>query len=101
MAEKKLSDPGLLAVGNLIKDKRVSLGESCKSREKFIDSRSLDLFNGSEWISIRHLSNLELGKNWISIEMLLKLSAALEEDPVELFRQIIEVYRENTHVIGD
>ena len=35
----------------------------------------------------------ELGKNWISIEKLISLSIALEEDPVDLFDQIIRAYQ--------
>ena len=36
---------------------------------------------------------LELGKNWISIEKLIVLAAALEENPVDLFEEIIQTYQ--------
>ena len=92
MAERKTLDPGLQQVGELLKEKRKALGTDYNSREKFIDRRSNELFGGKEWISPRHLANIELGNNWISIEKLLVLAAALEEDPVDLFSEIITVY---------
>ena len=63
--------------------------------ESFIQYRSTELFGGEDWISLRHLSNIELGKNWISIEKLIMLSAALEQNPVELFEEIIQIYQKN------
>ena len=92
MAERKNYDPGLIKVGELLTEKRKSLGIEYTTRERFISLRSIELFGGEDWISQRHLSNLELGKNWISIEKLLVLSAALEQDPVDLFSEIIETY---------
>ena len=92
MAERREFDPGLQKVGDLIREKRKALGHDYRSREKFIDRRSDELFGGKEWISPRHLANLELGNNWISIEKLMVLAAALEEDPVDLFSEIVEVY---------
>ena len=92
MAERKNYDPGLIKVGELLTEKRKSLGLEYTTRERFISLRSIELFGGEDWISQRHLSNLELGKNWISIEKLLVLSAALEQDPVDLFSEIIETY---------
>ena len=47
---------------------------------------------GEPWISPRHLANVELGKNWISIEKLIVLANALEENPVELFEEILDAY---------
>lgn len=93
MAERKKYDSGLIAVGKLITDKRKALGASYKTREGFINNRSEEIFGGEAWISIRHLTNLELGKNWLSIEMLLKLSAALEEDSIDFFEEIIRTYQ--------
>ncbi|WP_417093956.1 hypothetical protein, partial [Megasphaera sp.] len=55
-------------------------------------SRSKELFGGKDWISIRHLTNLELGKNLPSINMLITLSYAYEIDPIELFSEILAVY---------
>lgn len=93
MAERKEYDQGLVNVGKLLADKRKALGPLYKSRDYFINIRSEELFGGEDWISPRHLANLELGKNWISIEKLLVLSTALEEDPVDLFEEIITTYQ--------
>ena len=41
-----------------------------------------------EWISIRHLANIES-----SIEKLFALAIALEEDPVDLFEEIMLAYQ--------
>lgn len=93
MAERKNFDAGLVRIGNLLATKRKALGSLYKTREKFIELRSIELFDGKDWISPRHLANLELGKNWISIEKLLILATALEENPVDLFIEIIEAYK--------
>ena len=94
MAERKDFNPGLIKVGELLMRKRKALGQYYRSREKFIMLRSDELFGGADWISLRHLSNIELGKNWISIEKLIVLEAALEEDPADLFIEIIEAYNQ-------
>ena len=93
MSSRKEYDPGLVKIGELLVKKRKALGEAYKSRESFIERRSDEIFKGNTWISPRHLANLELGKNWISIEKLLILSTALEEDPVDLFEEIIRTYQ--------
>lgn len=93
MAERKKNDPALVKVGELITEKRKALGDAYKSRESFISLRSDELFGGETWISSRHLANLELGKNWISIEKLIVLAAALEENPIDLFEEIIQTYQ--------
>ena len=93
MAERQKYDPGLVKIGGLITKKRKALGYAYKSRESFIDRRSEELFGGEPWISPRHLANLELGKNWISIEKLIVLATALEENPVDLFEEIIQTYQ--------
>ena len=93
MSSRKEYDPGLVKIGELLVKKRKALGEAYNSRESFIERRSDEIFNGDTWISPRHLANLELGKNWISIEKLLILSTALEEDPVDLFEEIIRTYQ--------
>ena len=85
MAERKNYDQGLVKIGELITEKRKALGSAYKSRENFIDRRSEELFGGEAWISPRHLANIELGKNWISIEKLIILATALEENPVDFF----------------
>lgn len=92
MAERRKYDPGLVKVGELLTSKRKSLGPDYSSRENFIDLRSAELFGGEDWISLRHLVNIENGKNWISIEKLIVLAAALEEDPSELFEEIVQTY---------
>ena len=94
MAERKEYDPRLVKVGELLSNKRKSLGPLYKTREHFIGIRINELFAGTDWISPRHLANLELGKNWISIEKLLILATALEEDPVDLFEEIVKTYQQ-------
>ncbi|MGN0633428.1 MAG: helix-turn-helix domain-containing protein [Oscillospiraceae bacterium] len=42
-------------------------------------------------MSLRYLINIETGKNLPSIEMLIKLSIALETDPVEMFESIYKI----------
>lgn len=96
MSERKQYDDGLIRVGLLLANKRKSLGEPYQTREAFIDLRSVELvelFDGEPWISIRHLANIESGKNWISIEKLFALAIALEEDPVDLFEEIMLAYQ--------
>lgn len=93
MAERKNYDQGLVKVGELLSQKRKTLGAAYQTRECFIARRSDELFSGEAWISLRHLTNLELGKNWPSIEKLLLIATALEEDPVDLFREIIDTYQ--------
>lgn len=93
MAERKNYDQGLVKIGELITEKRKALGSAYKSRENFIDRRSEELFGGKAWISPRHLANIEFGKNWISIEKLIILATALEENPVDFFEEIIETYQ--------
>ena len=51
------------------------------------------MFGSEDWISLRHLYNIEHGRNWISIEKLIMLAVALEEDPGDLFNEIVEIYR--------
>ena len=92
MSEKQNYNEQLVKVGNLLMKKRKALGKRYGSRENFIAERSLELFGGDPWISCRHLANVESGKNWISVEMLIKHSYALEEDPVDLFYEILKEY---------
>ena len=65
-----------------------------KTSEHFIELRNSELFDNSDWLSPRHLANIESWKNWISIEKLILLSTALEENPVDLFSEYIHTYRE-------
>ena len=95
MSEKNNDSEVLYEIGRLIESKRKSLGKQYISREQFIDRRSEELFGSEDWISVRHLYNIEHGKNWISIEKLIVLSDALEENPVNLFADIVEIYRRN------
>ena len=93
MAERKKFDKGLINVGDLITKKRKALGSRYSTRSNFIETRSQELFSSEDWISLRHLANIETGKNWINIEKLLLLATALEEDPVDLFEEIITAYK--------
>ena len=94
MAEKAKFDNKLVMVGRLLTEKRKALGKKYSSRDKFIEERSLELFDGIPWISCRHLANVESGKNWLSVEMLIQHAYALEVNPVELFAEILKVYNE-------
>lgn len=91
MAERQKSSNALIEVGKLLERKRKALGKQYKSREKFIERRSDELFGSADWISLRYLYNIEHGKNWISIEKLIILSKALEENPVDLFEEIVAI----------
>ena len=93
MAEKTKQSEALTKIGKLFEQKRKALGKQYKSREQFIHNRSSELFGSEDWISLRHLYNIEHGKNWISIEKLIMLADALEEDPGDLFNEIVEIYR--------
>lgn len=88
MAEKHIQCEALIKIGKLFEQKRKALGKQYKSREQFIYNRSDELFGSENWISLRHLYNIEHGKNWISIEKLIILADALEENPVDLFDEI-------------
>ncbi len=93
MSEIKIVyDEKLLKIGELLKSKRLNISKD--SRESFISERSDTLFGSENWISLRHLANLEEGKNLPSIEMLIKLAAAFETDPVDLFEQIFKILNE-------
>lgn len=93
MAEKNKKSEALIRIGQLFEQKRKSLGKQYKSREQFICNRSDELFGSEDWISLRHLYNIEHGNNWISIEKLIMLADALEEDPGDLFDEIVAIYR--------
>lgn len=93
MSERMAESEALIRIGKLLEQKRKALGRQYKSREQFIYKRSDELFGSEDWISLRHLYNIEHGKNWISIEKLILLADALEEDPVDLFDEIVAIYR--------
>ena len=93
MSEKNIKSDALTKIGKLFENKRKALGKQYKSREQFIYNRSNELFGSEDWISLRHLCNIEHGKNWISIEKLIMLADALEEDPCVLFDEIVKIYR--------
>ena len=92
MAERNEYDQKLDKIGQLLMEKRKALGKRYNSREKFIDNRSEEIFAGEAWISCRHLASIESGKNWMSVEMLIKHAYALEIHPVDLFREILDIY---------
>ena len=75
------------------KKKREALGKEYKSRAAFIRQMGISLFDDEDWITEKHLGNIERGQNWISFEMFIKLSAALQQEPGELFSEIIQIYR--------
>ncbi len=93
MSERTIQNEALIKIGKLFEQKRKALGKPYKSREQFIYNRSNELFGSKDWISLRHLCNIEHGKNWISIEKLIMLADALEEDPSDLFNEVVSIYR--------
>lgn len=95
MAERKNYDPRLVRVGEMLTDYRKALGPGYRSRNSFISRRVTEMF-GTEWISQRHLANIEEGKNLPSIELLIRLAYALEVDPVDLFSQIVKIFNSTT-----
>ena len=96
MAEKMNESEALIKIGKLFESKRKALGKQYKSREQFIYTRSDELFGSEDWISLRHLYNIEHGKNWISIQKLIILADALEEEPGDLFDEIVAIYRSSS-----
>ena len=89
-------DERLVRVGEVLRKKRLRLGgRLASSREYFIADRNSKFFgdNDKEWISQRHLANIENGYKWIGVEKLLKLAIALEVDPIELFAEIVQAWR--------
>lgn len=99
MAERTGNCQALINIGRFLEEKRKALGQQYRSREQFIIKRSDELFGSENWISLRHLSNIEHGKNWLSIEKLIQLADALEEDPTELFSEIVKIYRDSPRSI--
>ena len=95
MAKKHTEIEALTRIGKLFEHKRKALGKQYTSREQFIYNRSNELFGSEDWISLRHLYNIEHGKNWVSIEKLIMLADALEEDPGDLFNEIVKIYRDS------
>lgn len=95
MAEKITKSDALIKIGKLFEQKRKALGKQYKGRERFIYNRSDELFGSGDWISLRHLYNIEHGKNWISIEKFILLADALEEDPSNLFNEIVAIYKKS------
>lgn len=93
MSRRKKYNKNLMLIGEHLREKRISLGESYKNRDDFIDITSRNLFNNKQWISSRYLASIELGHNMISIDLLIKLAYALETDPSELFNEILSIYR--------
>lgn len=94
MTERKLINFNHINVGECIKEHRLALGKNYDTREKFINNRSEELFDGEDWLSVRHLSNLELGKNTLTLEMILLLATALEIDPLDFFKEILSAYHQ-------
>lgn len=92
MSEKKKKEAWLEKTGELIRERRYSLGKEFKNRDFFVQDRSENLFSYNEWISTRYLASIELGNNQISIEKLIQLAFALETDPIELFAEIEKIY---------
>lgn len=91
MSIRKKYDEKNVLIGQLLIEKRKNICGG--SRESFIDERSRTIFSDEQWISLRHLANLEEGKTLPSLEMLIKLAYAFEIDPEELFVEICKILR--------
>lgn len=94
MSERKKKEVWLQKVGQLICEKRYLLGKEFQNREFFIQDRSENLFQYNEWISLRYLNSIEHGNNQMSIEKLIQIAFALEVDPLELFSDVLNIYRQ-------
>lgn len=94
MTERKFENNQLRQIGKKIRGYRKDLGGKCLTLEGFVEDRSIILFDCKEWISVRHLSNIERGKSAMSNELLIMLAKALEKDPHEIFEDIVNVYNE-------
>ena len=79
MSEKKLFNFRDKKIGNTIRTHRHNLGDGYKTLEAFVYNRATELFDDDQWISVRHLSNIELGKNTLTIDKLITLADALAE----------------------
>lgn len=73
MSEKNIESKALIRIGKLFEQKRKALGKQYKSRERFIYNRSDELFGSEDWISLRHLYNIEHGKIGSVLKSLLSL----------------------------
>jgi len=82
MSEKKLFNFRDKKIGNTIRTHRHNLGDGYKTLEAFVYNRATEL------------SNIELGKNTLTIDKLITLADALEVDPMELFEEILLIYRQ-------
>lgn len=91
MSVRKKYDQKLVEVGRCLLEKRRNI--CIGSRESFIDERSSTIFGDEQWISLRHLANLEEGKTLPGVEMIIKLSFAYEVDAVDLFTEIYNILR--------
>lgn len=94
MSERKEKEVWLQKVGQRIREKRYLLGREFQNREFFIQDRSENLFQYNEWISLRYLNSIEQGNNQMSIEKLIQIAFALEVDPLELFSDVLNIYRQ-------
>lgn len=92
MSKRKKYDPKLIKIGQFIEKQRKIIYPEFQTREKFIDVVSQEIFGGEQWISVRHLSNIELGKNLPSFELMIKLSVALDLETIDFFAKLIEIY---------
>ena len=77
MAERTTENGVLIEIGKLFESKRKALGRQYKSREKFIEKRSMELFDSEDWIPFLLLYNIDHGESGNIIEKLLLLSIAL------------------------
>ena len=94
--ERKLPNSKLKEIGNMIKNKRISLGKECKTREGFLNYTAS--FLEIDWISTRYLSSIEEGKNMISIQMLIDLAYALQMNPEDLFKEILNILKNDNTI---
>jgi len=75
-------------LGNKIRELRERLSDINGGMQGFIDYASDNLFGGEEWISLKTLSNYELGKNVPNLSNAKKLSVALQMDLSDFIAEI-------------
>ncbi|MDR0299265.1 MAG: helix-turn-helix transcriptional regulator [Streptococcaceae bacterium] len=71
-----------------IQELRERLTDIKGGRRGFINYSSLHFFGGEDWISVKTLTNYELGKNTPSLEYAKKLSVALQMNFTEFISEI-------------
>ena len=87
MTIKRKYDPAS-ELGKKIQELRERLTDIKGGRQCFIDYASANFFGNEDWISVKTLTNYELGKNVPSLANAKKLSIALQIDFLDFILEI-------------